>query len=125
MILQLTHACALFNHASMDPKNAINARIAQLRHELERLEAAAAILDDAAPSAPLILPATLPAPRTREQILAELVREAGVGGTTARELYRQISAVSTKSTRHSTASMLTRLRRAGVIRNVKGRWFAA
>ena len=105
----------------MDPRDAIRARITDLRRELDRLEAAVWLLDgepsDASAESPAV---TLP--RICEQIVADLVRDAGADGATAAELHLRLSAVC-DSPVTSVRTMLTRLRQAGVIRNAGGRWF--
>jgi len=72
----------------MDPRDAIGAKIVQLRRELERLEAAARLLDGAAPDEPE-LPGLPPLPPAKLAVMTALTA-AGARGMRRSELVKAV-----------------------------------
>jgi len=102
------------------PRELIAAEIARLRAELERLEAAAALLDGAGPAAP----APHDLPRTREQLLADMVAAAGAAGLNRQQILTRMARVC-DSPATSISTMLSRLQKDGRIISRNGRWYGA
>lgn len=111
----------------MDPKAAIGARIVQLRRELQRLEAAARLLDGdehspppEAPSPEMALPA-LPALPPAKAAIMRVLTEVGARGMRVSEV---IAAVQKHAdfTVGTIKQQLTMLGKDGLVTHERGVW---
>lgn len=106
-------------HAITERITTLDRQIAQLEIQRQTLRQARELLNGTEP-----LPDALPEPeepRSREQILRDLISAAGKHGLSRQEVIKQMTKVC-DSTPASISTMLTRLASHGFVRNVNHRW---
>ena len=108
----------------MAPQDAIAAEIARLDREIAQLDADREALRRVASLLGGKGVSSVAIPRTREQILLEVVAAAGEMGLSRKECVEQMSKVC-DSPPTSISTMLNRLQAHRQVRNINGRWVAA